>query len=366
MRVCYLIDRLIRGGTELHLLRLIRSLDRAKVQPFLCLLDGEDDESQALEPDDCPVLRLGVKSLHSPSTFVRAVRFARFLRRERIDIVEVYFPDSTYFGALTAKLAGVPHVIGTRRNLGHWMRPIDRFVGRFFRRLISVTVANCEVCRRAVIEQERAAPDSVVVLQNGLDIERFADIPPLDATVNGRPRYVGMVANLRPVKGPDVFLRAAATVIRSHPNTIFRIAGTGDIESARQLAEQLGIADRVEFLGRVEDIPAFLADIDVAVLTSRSEGLSNSLLEYMAAGRPIVATAVGGNVELIEDGVTGLLVPAGDPEALAEGIDRLLQTSTLAVALGVAARMKACAEYSSEAMMRQYERFYCDLTIGNS
>ena len=109
VRVCFLIDELAAAGTETQLLALLRRLDRSRVRPYLVLLRGDSAASRALEPDDCPVLRLGVGPLHSPATLARAWRLARFLRRERIDVLQAYFPDSSYFGLPAAYLAGVPH-----------------------------------------------------------------------------------------------------------------------------------------------------------------------------------------------------------------------------------------------------------------
>jgi glycosyltransferase involved in cell wall biosynthesis len=358
IRVCFVIDRLARGGTEMQLLQLIQGLDAARVKPSLCLLDGLDEVSRSLEPKCCPVLRLGVRSLHHPSTVLRAWEFGRFLRREQIDIVQTYFQDSTYFAVPVAKLAGVKHVIRTRRDLGYWVRPVNRRLGRLYNHLTTATVVNCEACRQAVIEQEGADPDRVVVIPNGIDLDRFAQIPAYTPSGNGQPRRVGMVANLRPVKGPDVFVRAAAIVVQSHPNVIFQIAGAGDIESVRRLARECGVEDRLELLGQVQDVPSFLAGLDVAVLASHSEGLSNSLLEYMAAGRPIVVTAVGGNTELIDDHVHGLLVPPNRPESLAESIVSLLVDTGLAAGLGTAARLATREQWSHQVAVQRYEEFY--------
>ena len=364
IHVCFMIDTLSSrsgepaiGGTEAQLLSLIARLDRSKVTPYLCLLDGSHEASRSLEPNRCSVLRLGVRKICRPSTLVRAWQFARFLRRERIDILQVHFPDSTYFGVPVARLARVPYVVRARRNVGHWITPLDRRLGRLCTRFVDATVANCEACRRTVIEQERAAPDSVVVVPNGIDLERFANIPAVRAADNGRPRRVGMVANLRPVKAPDVFVRAAGILSRVYANVSFQIAGSGDEQSVRRLAGQVGVDDRLELMGQVGNVPAFLDSLDVAVLTSRAEGLSNALLEYMAAGRPIVATAVGGNVELIEDGTDGLLVPPDDPQAVADAIDRLLRNPGLAARLGAAARSRVVRENSLETMVHKFEVF---------
>ncbi|MFL5341016.1 MAG: glycosyltransferase, partial [Gemmataceae bacterium] len=130
VRVCFLIDRLSRAGTETQLLALIREFDRRRVQPFLVLLDGEDEASQALEPADCPVLRLGVQSFASGRAVAAASRFVGFLKRHRIDVLQAYFLDSIYFGVPLAKLAGVQHVLRVRNNLGYWLTAKHRLLNR--------------------------------------------------------------------------------------------------------------------------------------------------------------------------------------------------------------------------------------------
>jgi len=365
IRVCFVIDTLGPGGTESQLLTLIRRVDRSKIEPYLCLLDGHDPQSVALEPDGCPTLRLGVRKLHRPSSLPAAWRFVRFLRRERIDVVQALFPDSTHFAVPLAKLAGVRHVVRTRRNLGHDTTPTHRRMGRLLGRLVEVTVANCQACRRAVIQQEAAAPNSVLVLENGIDLVPFERIAPVTPNGNGRPRIVGMVANLRPIKAPDVFVRAAGILAASHPDVTFRMAGTGDEAAVRRLAERCGITDRLSLDGHVCDVASFLAGLDVAVLTSHAEGLSNAVLEYMAAGRPMVLTAVGGNPELVEDGVHGLLVPPGDPQAVVGAVDRLLRDPVLAARLGSAARSRVIQRNSLDAMVRRHETLYRGLVQGH-
>lgn len=353
-----MIDQLRAAGTESQLSALIRNLDRSRVQPFLCLLNGEDPLSRALEPPDCPVLRLGVRSLHHLSTLPQAVRLARFLCSQRIDVVQVYFPDSTYLGVPVARLAGVPFVVRTRNNLGYWMKPLDRLLGRVYNRLVDRTIANCVPCRQAVIEDEGAAPQSVVVLENGVDLSRFVQ----GRTRSGGPRRVGMVANLRPVKDVELFVRAAADVVDHHPDVTFAVAGEGEQRPVlERMITDLGLAGRFLLPGSTPDVPAFLADLDVAVLCSRSEGMSNAVLEYMAAGKPVVATAVGANVQLIENGVNGLLVPPGDWAQLAGALDRLLRDPEEAARLGAAARRHVQERYSREAMVRRFEAFYQDL-----
>jgi glycosyltransferase involved in cell wall biosynthesis len=365
VRVCFLIDALAHAGTETQLLALIRHLDRRRVEAYLCLLRGDNSVSEALEPADCPVMRLGVGSLRHPATLIRFGRFVRFLHRRRIDVLQVYFPDSSYFGVPAAWLAGVRHRVRTRNNVGHWLTPLHRQLGRALNVFTTRTIANCEAARQALLEAECPTPESVCVLENGVDFERFRDIPPLSVSrENVRPR-VGVVANLRPVKGLDVFVRAAALVGARHPRAVFEVAGEGEMRAAlEQQAAAEGLAGRFNLPGNVADVPGFLGGLDLAVLCSHAEGMSNALLEYMAAGRPIVATAVGAARELIDDGVHGLLVPPDDAERLAEAIGRLLDDRALARRMAEAALRRALEQYSREAMVRRFEDFYESLVAG--
>jgi glycosyltransferase involved in cell wall biosynthesis len=361
-----MIDRLSTAGTEVQLLSLIRHLDRGRVAPLLCLLEGEDEESRALEPDSCPVVRLGINSLHHPTTLIKALRFASFLKQERIDVVQVYFPDSTNFGVTVARLAGVPLVLRTRFNLGYWMTRLDRWLGRLHSLLVDATITNCEACRQGVIQDEWALPESVYVLENGVELRPFARLaPPVFAAGGRRPRRIGLVANLRPIKDPQLFIEAARIISARYPDVEFRIAGTGELRrQLERLILDFHLQQRVRLLGRVRDIPAFLEDIDIAVLCSRSEGCSNALLEYMAAGRAVVATAVGGTPQLIDDGVHGLLVPPGNPEQLAEALQRLLDDPALAARFGSAAQRRVGSRYDAPLRARRYEALYERLVIG--
>ena len=363
VRVCFLIDRLGTAGTETQLLALIRRLDRSRVLPYLCLLDGCDTDSQALEPPDCPILRLGVRSLHHLSTAPKALRLARFLRAHGIDILQVYFPDSTYFGVVVGRLAGIRHILGTRFDLGYWMTPRHRFLSRTIGRLLDLTVVNCEACRQALLADNHPRLPATALVENGVDFPLFERIP--DATPGDSPRRVGMVANLRVVKDPKLLVEAAALLASAYPHVEYAVAGEGELRwELEELISERGLAGRFQLLGRVTDIPAFLSALDVAVLCSQSEGMPNALLEYMAAGRAIVATAVGGSVQLIEDGVCGLLVPPGNAQALAGAISSILADPELATRLGLAARQRVRERYDQRKRVQRFESLYEELLQG--
>jgi glycosyltransferase involved in cell wall biosynthesis len=360
VRVCFLIDELSPAGVETQLVALIDRLDRTRVEPYLCLLRGEQARSRALEPEGCPVVRLGVGSLCRPGTLGKVFRLVRFLRRQRIDVLQLHFPDSTYLGVLAGCLAGVPHILRTRDNLGYSLRRIDLFLGRLCNRFVDYTIAICEACRASLLADEGPPPESVVVLEQGVDLARFAAVPGFTG-FEGSPR-VGVVANLRPIKGLDLFLGAAQEVARAHPEVTFHLGGEGEARPGlERLAHDLGLGDRCRFHGGVADVPVFLAGLDVCVLCSHSEGMPNVILEYMAAGRPIVATAVGGVMELIRDGIDGLLVPPGDQGRLAGALRRVLGNPALAGRLAASARARVHERYSKDRMVRRFERFYTSL-----
>jgi glycosyltransferase involved in cell wall biosynthesis len=366
VRVCFLIDQLYNAGTETQLVALIRNLDRSRVQPYLALLDGEAEYSRALEPPSCPVIRLGLKNLGNPAAIGALLGFHRFLRRERIDVLQVYFLDSTYFGVLAGRLAGVRSIVRTRNNNNYWMTLKHRILGRLINRLVTMTVCNSEAGRQGVLADERPDPESVTVIENGVDLERFAHIPTFEPNQhNGRPRRIGMVANLRPVKGIDVFLRAAARVAPECPDVTFHVAGDGPQrpELEKMIAE-LGLAGRCHLHGLVDDIPSFLADLDIALLSSRAEGTPNAVLEYMAAGRPIVATSVGGVASIVSHDVEGWLVPPESPESLASAVVALLNDPARASRLAGAGRQRAQLRFSRAACIARYENLYSRMLRG--
>jgi len=359
INVCFVIDGLTRAGTETQLLALIRHLDRQKVRPSLCVLRG-NGSSNDLYPDDCPVAELGLAKLLRPSALAAATRLASFWRKLRTDVVVTYLLDSTYFATPLARLCGIRHVVRVRNNVGYWLTPLHSRLGRIVGKICTVTVTNSEVGRKALAANEGLPADGIRVIENGVDVERF---PPTAPPNTGRSvARIGAVANLRGVKNIDGLVRAAAIIRRADPRVRFDVAGEGDerpiLEDQIRVA---GLADCFVLTGAVRDVPGFLAGLDVAVLCSHSESMSNALLEYMAAGRAIVATDVGSNSRLVRHEREGLIVPPGNDEALAKAIARLLGDATLARRLGTAARERAASEFSRGAMVRRFEEFFSSL-----
>lgn len=363
IKICYVIDNLSRAGTEMQLRLLLQNLDRNLVAPHLCLLDGQSEQSRALEPENVTTTRLGIKRLVSLRAIAGTLRFRKFLRQNKIQIVQSFFPDSTRFASPISRLSGVRKVLGTRRNIGHWMTPRDEWIAKFYNRtFIDQIIANCESAKRSVINQESMAPSRVFVIPNGIDLKRFADCQPWTQTDRQPTMKIGMVGNLRDVKGPDLLIDAANILLKQNNNLRFVIAGEGTRSQYQAQIDQLGIQDQFELLGSVSDVPALLSTLDIAVLPSRAEGMPNAILEYMVAGRPIVATHVGGTPELIEQRRSGILVDPESVSELAAGIQLLLDDPELAASLAHAACVQARGVYDIHRISQLYANLYHNVT----
>lgn len=286
----------------------------------------------------------------------------RHLKNQRIAVAHSFDFYSNLMLIPAARLAGVPVVMGSHRQLGDlmsWQRFwVQQSAFRFCDRVVCNSRAGADyLLRRSGLPQRK-----LVVIPNGLPEAAFVETSPVLPRKSGEVR-VGMIARMNdPMKNHTAFLRVAARVAGKHPHVEFVLVGDGPLrpELERQ-ATALGLGARVVFLGERQDIPAVLASLDVNVLTSVSESLSNVIMESMAAGVPVVAAKVGGNPELVRDGETGFLMLSGDDEGFAAAIGALLESAELRVALGTKARSEARARFSLKSVCRQYEELYCSV-----
>ncbi len=347
IRVSFFIDNLSRAGTETQLLALIRNLDRSVIEPSLVLLDGDNEVSRSLEPD-CPVIRLGVRRLIGLRATKASFHLRRFWKQHRPEVAQIYFLDSAYFGVPVAKLCGIRRIVRVRNNLGYWLTRKHRVLNRCLRPWVDVTLTNSESGKAALVEGDGLSPERVVVIENGVDVS---------ANPSKYQRVVGCVANLRPVKNVASLVRAAKLVLERFPDVRFEVAGDGEQRAELEsLRDTLGLGERFVFRGSVADVPEFLRSVSIAVLPSLSEGMSNAVLEYMAAGKAVVATDVGANRRVLGD--TGVIVPSGDDVVLAVAICDLVADSVRAKALGDSARKRAEDRFSRAATIRRFEAFY--------
>jgi glycosyltransferase involved in cell wall biosynthesis len=337
IKIAYIIDTIESptAGTEKQLLMLIKHLDRSKFQPYLCVL--RTSEWLKNEFDLCPMFVANILSFKSFKGLWAIRTLSQFLENNAINIVQTHFRDASIAGIVAARLALIPCVIGTRRNQGYWMTAVDRLIQKYLDRWVTCYIANSQNTKQWQIETEKISEDRIHVIHNGFDLSKFDKIPkdtrgqirkaldiPYDALV------VTIVANLRGVKDHKLFLKAAQRVYASQPASHFILVGNGPEQATLQsISSDLGIDRVVYFLGMRHDIPEILGASDIGVLSSKSESFSNAVVEYMAAGLPVVATDVGGVREAIEDGVTGYVVPAGDWKQLAKQILEVMSSGCM-------------------------------------
>ncbi len=353
--ILYCIDALHGGGTELQLLGLLERLDRRRFRPLLCTL-----RPSSLDPGErvAEHLVLPTPRLLSPCGWRSVRRLAAWLRERRVAVVQTFFQDATVVGLAAARRAGVPVRLVSFRDLGFWRTPAQSWLMRRVEPWATGYLANSEAVRDAACRADGLDPRRFRVIPNGIDTGRYRFVDHAEP----RPDVV-IVGNLnRRVKRHDLFLEAAARLADRHPDVRWHLVGDGELRPEyERLAARLGVADRVVFAGHVDDVADYLERTGIGVNCSDSEGLSNAVIEYMLRGCAVVATAVGGNREMVRDGETGLLVPPGDATALAAAIDRLLTDPSRRRALARAADADARRRYDWNRCVADHERYYAEM-----
>jgi L-malate glycosyltransferase len=341
------------GGTERQMIELVRRLDRGRWAVHLGCFRARGAWFDRAAEAALSVAEFRVDSFRSSAVWRHASRFAAWCRDRGIAIVHASELYSNIFALPAAALARVPVRIGNRREINPDKTAAQIALQRAAYTFAHRVVANSRAAASR-LERERIARRKIAVIPNGIDCSRFAT----HQEKTSRRRVI-VVANLRREKAHDVLLRAAVTIVRRFPDATFDVVGDGpQREPLAALTHTLGLERAVRFLGHRDDIPALLAAADIFVLPSRSEAFPNAVLEAMAAGLPVVATAVGGIVELVADTRTGLLVRPDDPASLAARLCDVMLDAPFASRLGEAARAEAHARYSFDRMVDSFDRLY--------
>jgi glycosyltransferase involved in cell wall biosynthesis len=364
VRIAFFAPLLATGGTQRHLQQVLELLDPARFSSHVYTLRPGGEVEDELRATGARITALGVGTSLSTPRSVRAIlRAARALRRDRVDVVHGYQWRPALIGALVGRLAGVRLRLASKRSLtGDDARA--RTAWRRIGRQVDTVIINADALR---VEGELLGMRCRwALLQNGVDTERFRMGPPggdARAAVGLDPRrpVIGTVGRLEERKGHEHLLHAlrdmATDASGQRPQAL--IVGDGPLrDSLAEQARGLGVAHDVRFTGSVTDVRPLLAAMDVFVLPSWAEGMSNALMEAMAAARPVVATAVGGNTEVVAHGRTGILVPPGDPGAIAAAVSGFLHEPERAARLGAAAREFVTDRFGARARVAELERLY--------
>jgi glycosyltransferase involved in cell wall biosynthesis len=365
IKVVYCLDTLQIGGTELNAVRTAERLDRSRFDLRVVHLHQDGPLLARYHALGVPLRHLPITSLLGARTAAQGVSLAGYLRRERVDIFHSHDIYCNIFGVPWARLAGVPAVVASRRWWDASPRPSQQAANRLAYRFAHQVLANSPSVAR-LVEEEGVSRRRVKSIPNFVDDAAFAALPH-DERLAGRRELgvpddglaVGVVARLVPVKDHATLIRAAALLAADYPRLHLVLVGDGDTRPALEaLAAELLPADRVHFTGtRGNDVNLHQL-FDVSVLSSLSEGFPNSVVEAMAASRPVVATSVGGTADAVIDGETGFLVPPRDPAAMAAGLRRLLDDEQLRRTMGRAGSDRARREYHAASVIGTLSTWY--------
>ena len=367
LKIAFIIDTIESptAGTEKQLLMLIKHLDRSRFEPILFVLYSSHWLRHSFNL--CPLVVIDFRSLFYPSSYQHFLCFVKTLRKKQFDCIQTHFVESNIIGILAGRLAGVPCIISSRRDQGYWHTPAKIMLYKVLNHWVHYFVANCHATAKWASEIETIPRERIKIIYNGVELEQFQSVSTNDKNeirhglgLKQDSFVIGIVANLRPVKQVDTFLRAAALANSRLANLQFLIAGDGEQrKELENIASAAGIADKTFFMGKRTDVPKILAACDAAILSSSSESFSNSIVEYLASGLPIISTDVGGCREIIEDGVNGFIVPVADPEAMADRIIELA-TNKHPEMTSITNREKAERMFSRESMVSSFERLYSE------
>jgi len=364
IKILFLIDRLWLGGSENQLMLLAEGLPPDGFQVSIGVLFA--DEQLNSFKSRVPIINFNWAKFPILNSIIRVLRLRRYIKNEKIDIIQAYFPDSIIRSSLAILfLENKPYLISTRRNLYHWIddEPWTFKLMKWCNRWTDMILVNSYTVLKKCHEIEHVPQDHIKMIPNGVLIDKFRRVSPEQAKqnlgLNANFPVIGSVANWRPVKGLVSLIKAAALVVVKFPSARIVLIGFGpQKDELLALRTKLGLDDQVVFLERRQNVHELIPAFDVAVLPSLSESFSNVLLEYMAAGKPIVATGVGDAAIIIENMKHGLIVKPDAAEEMAAAIISLCMDRVQSQQMGKNAQEKAISNYSAERIIRQHIELY--------
>lgn len=362
------------AGSERNITQLLHGMDQTRFQVYVaCYHSGEVAQAMRAEGFQIYGLRLG--GIYSIKGMKNIIFLRKLIRREKINLILTYHEGSDFLGLVVSNLCGIP-IISNRRDMGFKTRHPHRVAyglfGRYFDGIITVSNA----VKNEVINRGWFKEGKVWSIHNGINAEEFAnhfDAESIKRSIGMEvnKHVVGLIGNIKGIKGIRYFLEAASLICAENSDVEFVVIGydlneAGNSMSDMKLfAKRMNIADKIHFLGGRNDIADLISMFDVAVISSLSEGFSNVLLEYMASGKPVVATDVGGNREAVIHGETGLLVPSENAHKLAEAITVFLDNKEMALKYGWAGRKRVEKEFTLKRMIGKYENIFEDVAMRN-
>lgn len=367
IKIFYVMDHFYSpfGGTEGQIYNLIKKMDRSAFYPELCLFRRNSDYFET-NTFPCKVHWLGIESFFNPLSYSKLFRLRTYIQSSQFDIVQTVFNDAALSIPPITKGLDVK-VVSTRRDMGFWYTPSKLFILRRLVGDIDFYLVNSQAVKTNVMRMEGVPGEKVKVIYNGHDLERFMQNPQEDfyerLSIPHGAAIIGIVANFRPVKRITDLMIAFKTVLERFPECYLVFVGhTGDMfDEYESLMSRLGIRKNTRLVGMVADVIPLVKHFSVGVICSESEGMSNSIIEYMGCGIPVIASNIEANREVIRDETDGYLYPVGDTEKLSSCIMTLLEHEHIRVRMTRDYMKILSDKFDLKENHVRYEEFYRDL-----
>ncbi|MBU0477434.1 glycosyltransferase [bacterium] len=365
VRILRIVPSLEMGGVERTLTSVLPRLDKTKYKVYVCCLFRRDKLANDIESLGIPIIKFRMRArLDFDGRYIGGiVRLAALIRRMKIDIVHTHLYRANLAGRIAAKLAVVPVIIANEHNIDSWKKFPQRLSDRVLAGITNKIIAVSEAVKDFYVKKIGISEDKIITIYNGVDIPKFQTYVNINKKreefgIKSDDKVITTIGRLHQQKGHVCFLKAAQIIGKKNLNVKFLIVGDGPLKKQlRSMSEDLEISKNVIFAGLREDIPQILAMSDISVLTSLREGFSITILESMAAGKPVVVTDVGGNSEVVKHGETGFIIPPQSPEDLALYSLNLINNQELAKKMGEEAE-KRVLNFSIDRMVEKTENLY--------
>jgi glycosyltransferase involved in cell wall biosynthesis len=363
--ILHIITTLDVGGAEKHLLSLLANLDRARFQFTIVFLKGRGELVPYFECNGIRVVSLNVKGVWDISALAR---IAFLVKKGAYDIVHTHLPRADFFGTLGARLGGSKVIICTKHNEDQYFRnPFLASLARFAARFDTKVVVISDAVGRFMTDVIGIPREKISKIYYGIEVKAFSSRGTLrrEYDIPQEIPLAGVIGRFEEQKGHRFVIQAIKKIKETLPQAKFVFAGRGALEDElRSLANRAGVETNIIFAGFRDDISNVISDIDVLILPSLWEGFGLVLLEAMAASKPVIATGIGAIPEVVEDGITGILVTPRDVEMMVTAVTRLLVDSEMARRLGKAGRARVIEHFGLQKMVREWQRLYEGLLMG--
>lgn len=377
VNLLYIIDYWASpGGTERHLSYLVQTLDRTRFKCHVVVFNYQPNAlAEQARSAGIEIVHMPVAQYYTPNALRQGIKLYRFMRERRIDVVQTFHYKSDVYGATIARLAGVRHIVSSKRDAADYKSAFRFFMHKLVRPITPKYIAVSGVVADVIARKEKVRAERISVIYNGVDLERYSVPDPLTkarakASLGFAPDdfVIGMSAWFRPEKDHQLLIDAFLEISAAAPAVKLAFVGGGPLfEQYRHWIEQRNLGSRIKLVGPLDEVRDALHAFDVACLVPKlNEGFSNSLLEKMATGLPVIATDVGGNREAIEHGTNGYVIPPGDHAQLVQHLSALHADRALRERMSTASRARVEKLFSLQEMVRRHSQLYLSMTDGGT